>query len=269
MNIQIELTNRCNLTCVECPHRFMQRERQDMSFQTVQAVIDKCIIPYKPGTLILHKDGEPLLHPDFEEIVKRFTEISDAKVDIYTNGTRLTKDKIEFMKDLTNKFWFLVSFHLFNADGKRNDYVQIAENLVNCLAMRTENFEFVIATHKTDFADMDELDAWKARWIEIAKIYPALRGIHINTALNPWLGLIDQGNTITFPACPYADGQHLFIGVTGNVLACCMDLEEDLVFGNVHDQDFNIAMTSRQRHYQNLRSGKILEDVCKRCLTKP
>jgi hypothetical protein len=39
--------------------------------------------------------------------------------------------------------------------------------------------------------------------------------------------------TCHYNGCPYADFGHWFFGVTGNIIACCLDLEEEIVLGNV------------------------------------
>ena len=56
--------------------------------------------------------------------------------------------------------------------------------------------------------------------------------VHCNCAINPWTGRIEEG-TVKFNGCPYGDFGHWFFGVTGNVIACCLDLEEEIVLGNV------------------------------------
>jgi radical SAM protein with 4Fe4S-binding SPASM domain len=268
MNIQIEVTSHCNLKCVECPHRLMQRDRDHIALPVFDMIVDKLIKTHKPGTVIVHKDGEPLLHPNFEQIIGKIAMATSAKVDIYTNGKLLSKDLIGFLGSFKNKFSLLVSFHLYNYDGKRNDYEEIGKKLLECLDVGATNIEFILATHSTDLTSEEELKEWKEYWDEKAKLYSRLTGVHVNTAINPWTGLIKQKNTITFPACPYSDGQHLFVGVTGNILPCCMDLEEEIIFGNVEEDDLHKIMIERDQFYKSLRDGKIERDLCRRCLNQ-
>jgi len=194
---------------------------------------------------------------------------TSAKVDIYTNGKLLRKELIGFLGSFHNRFSILVSFHLYNYDGKKNDYEEIGERLLECLSVGATNVEFILATHSTDLTSEEELTEWKKYWEEKQKLFPRLTGVHVNTAINPWTGLIEQKNTITFPACPYADGEHLFVGVTGNIIPCCMDLEEEVIFGNVADDNLSKVMIERDRFYKDLRDKKVEKDLCQRCLQAP
>ena len=266
MNFQVELTNKCNLQCVECPNRMMQRERNDMAKDVFDTILHDYIVPHEAGTVILHKDGEPLLHPHLKDIVTKIAEVSPAKIDIYTNGLLLKKSFVEFLTSIQNKVWLLVSFHFHNHKGKQYSYTDTFKELESILQMAHKNVELVFATHVTDFADTWFLDRWKEYWENFVSEEGMLRAVHINTAINPWTGLIKQENNSSFDACPYADGEHFFIGVTGNVIACCMDLEEEIVFGNVMENTTDEIETARNQFYTDMRTKGVSDDVCKRCL---
>lgn len=69
---QIEITNRCNLACVYCPHPGMQREKVDMDWGTYLASLE--VVKYymdqgTQGELSLTGVGEALLHPQFVEML--------------------------------------------------------------------------------------------------------------------------------------------------------------------------------------------------------
>ena len=80
----------------------------------------------------------------------------------------------------------------------------------------------------------ERLDEWRATW---QKYIDRGLSVHANVGLNPWTGRIDEPGTVEFHGCPYADFGHMFFGVTGNIIACCMDLEEEIIFGNVMKDD--------------------------------
>jgi len=268
MNLQFELTNLCNCSCLECPHRFMKKPKEHMSPEVFNCLLDNYIDIDQYNTVITHLNGEPLLHPQFKEIVESIAKVSDAKVDVYSNGLLLNTDLIDFLTTLENKVWLLISFHFYNHDGKLNDYKKTIDLLENVVGRKKENLEIVLATHVTDLAKREDLEEWKSYWERYVDLdnNSILRAVHVNTAINPWAGLIEQKNTIKFDACPYSDGQHLFVGVTGNVLACCIDLEEEITFGNILTDSKEDMMKSRGRFYDEVRQGVINRDVCKRCL---
>jgi radical SAM protein with 4Fe4S-binding SPASM domain len=114
-----------------------------------------------------------------------------------------------------------------------------------------------------------ELEAWKAQWMPFKQKHPMLRDIHVNACINPWTGLVKQEVGMAhFDACPYADGQHFFIGNTGNIIACCMDLEEEIQFGNVMIDSYKAVTTKRNAFYERQIKGEIQYDVCHRCLER-
>lgn len=277
MNLQMELTNRCNLKCVECPNRLMKRERHFMSEEIFDVILADYILDLKYGknsmlpTIILHKDGEPLLHPNFLELIKRIGNVKpDCKLDIYTNGLLITDDLFYQLSTLPNLIRILISFHFFNFDGSQNDYDKANWIIAQGLMQHYINIEVVMASHVTKYATDEMLDKWKEFWEIGVKTgaYKRLTGIHKNETINPWGGLITEGNLAHFEACPYGDFGHWFIGVTGNVIPCCMDLEEEIIFGNVL-KDKKVDIGDRLfSFYENLNKGKIEHDLCHRCLNR-
>ena len=84
--IYLEITNCCNLHCPFCP--LEERSKKVMSLEQFR-IITKKIKPYT-DSIYLHVKGEPLLHPEFKEIIK-ICEEANVKVKITTNGTLLSK----------------------------------------------------------------------------------------------------------------------------------------------------------------------------------
>ncbi|KKM61781.1 hypothetical protein LCGC14_1528280 [marine sediment metagenome] len=270
MHMQIEFTNHCQLSCVECPHRFLQRKKQHMSDEVFEVLLEKYIISMAPRTVICHKDGEPLMHPKILEYMQRIDDHIKTKMDLYTNGLLFKPEMLDVFSGLRSKVWILVSFHWFNADGSRVNYEKVNERLKEGIKNCPSNVEFVMVSHVTDLIDLGDLREWQKWWLDFAQEHPAaLRDVHVNTAINPWAGRIKQKNTIEFVGCPYSDGNHYFVGVTGNVTACCMDLEEEIIFDNIMTGDREIIAQKRNRFYERMRSGKRDQGVCKRCLTEP
>jgi radical SAM protein with 4Fe4S-binding SPASM domain len=81
--VGIELTNRCNLACPECPsgNDEMKRERGFMNSSLFEKIVGE------PGSAFLHANlyfqGEPMLHPEFFELLGK---ASALKTVVATNG---------------------------------------------------------------------------------------------------------------------------------------------------------------------------------------
>ena len=64
--IQIEITNACNLTCAMCPHTFGAIPQENFPLSQMENLVRENPAPKR---LILTGWGEPLLHPDFFSIL--------------------------------------------------------------------------------------------------------------------------------------------------------------------------------------------------------
>jgi len=100
---QIEITNKCNFTCPMCPREIMDVPLTNMDFGLFKEVVRKLSAPPLPPLqkggqrgvkdFILTGWGEPLLHPNFFEMVDFVSSINpDAKIRFTTNGSLLNKD---------------------------------------------------------------------------------------------------------------------------------------------------------------------------------
>ena len=98
--IYVEITNKCNLNCSFCSK--LKRELKTMSKDEFKHVISE-IKPYT-DYIYLHLKGEPLIHPDLEDILKIAKE-NNIIVNITTNGTKLS-DTLDIIKKYGWKYFF-------------------------------------------------------------------------------------------------------------------------------------------------------------------
>lgn len=114
--LQIEITGRCNLRCKHCrasydPLGHVSIETIDKFFNFAEA---------KDGVNITISGGEPFLHPDLIEILKKVRTKNPEELVITTNGFHLKDDLLEEIESLHfNKITFQIS--LDSADEKKHD----------------------------------------------------------------------------------------------------------------------------------------------------
>ncbi len=111
--IQIEITTLCNFNCKMCLRSFQKDTYQNMPLEQFEALA-KQIFP-KIKKVVLYGHGEPLMHPDFEKIVKITRKYlpKDGKIDFTTNGSLLTPSKLDqILKNNINRI--VVSFDTSN-----------------------------------------------------------------------------------------------------------------------------------------------------------
>jgi len=85
---QIEITNRCNLTCEMCPRDHFNLSREDMPFDTFKEIVDRL---GEVKLLTLTGWGEPLVHPQLFEMITHCKQ-KGYTVKLTTNGTLLTPE---------------------------------------------------------------------------------------------------------------------------------------------------------------------------------
>ena len=244
MNFQIETSSYCDLTCGYCPNRSMERKREFMSDEVFDTILHKYIVPYKhvnsfsPPTFIPHKDGEILLNKNLPHLLRKLANTApDMTVDIYSHGLMLPKwkergqDFMEFLATLPNRVRYMMSYHPRNHDDSVNNYAPVVGYLSRVLADPPKNVEFITVSHKSRWVTDEMQNKWRTVWQGLPIT------VHANCSINPWTGRMEDIATCAYNGCPYSDFGHWFFGATGNVIACCLDLEEEIILGNVLRDD--------------------------------
>lgn len=253
----------------------MQRKRVYMDDKTWDTILNCYIVPYRhinqhcPPTFIGHKDGEPLLNKRLPERLRSLAAVApDMKIDIYSHGLMLPKwrdrgqDFFEFLASLPNRVRYLMSYHPKNFDYSVNDYSATILYLKEVLRNPPPNVEFVTVSHQSKWVSEETQENYKKAWEGLPIT------VHCNCTINPWTGLIESD--LKFNGCPYSDFGHWFFGATGNIIACCLDLEEEIVLGNVLVDDPAAMFAATEAFYAEQR--RILESkelhpygVCRDC----
>jgi hypothetical protein len=272
MNFQIETHNFCNFTCGYCPNKDMERPRRFMTDEVWGTILNKYVVPYKdmnrscPPTIILHKDSEPLLDKKLAmKLLGIASTAPDMKIDIYSNGVLLPKwrdrgqDFFEVLNALPNQVRYLMSYHPKNHDYSVNNYEPTIAYLKGVLRNPPPNVEFITVAHRSKWVSEETQQNWVGTWAGLPIT------VHSNCSINPWTGRIEGEGLAKFSGCPYGDFGHMFFGVTGNVIACCLDLEEEIVFGNVMRDEPAEMVAKLEAFYADQRAGKVQYPVCANC----
>lgn len=91
--IEIELVSDCNLKCTYCPRHFVNDLTGYIDLDLFKKIVDEAE-KYPKTIFVLHRRGESMLHPKFNEMLNyisgKFSEVQMA-----TNATKLTEEKFE------------------------------------------------------------------------------------------------------------------------------------------------------------------------------
>lgn len=108
----VELTNYCNLKCPNCPTPTCKRPKGFMPKEVFDKAMEY-VTPDMDSYFSLHGLGEPLLHPQFFECVRRVAEL-EKPILISTNGVLFDKQKADDLLELlsgASKSKLFISFH--------------------------------------------------------------------------------------------------------------------------------------------------------------
>ncbi len=275
--IYIEITNRCNLSCSFCHQSgraksFMRTEDFRTTLRRINGHTDH---------LALHVLGEPLLHPELDEILALCQE-HGLKVNLTTNGTLLPQRQAILLASPALRL-VNISLHSFS-DQQDNPALS---------GYLPAIFSFIREAAATGL--LISLRLWNLPTADTVAPGPndaILKAIEdffalpepLITRLTPGHGLtlapkvfLSQNARFTWPHGPAPDlgdkgtcrglRDHVAILVDGTVVPCCLDAEADIPLGNIHTQ--SLAEICNTPRAAAIRTGfsqrRLSEPLCRRC----
>ncbi|MDD3905544.1 MAG: radical SAM protein [Candidatus Omnitrophica bacterium] len=171
--LELELASSCNLRCTYCPRRYLDNLNGYMDFTLFKKIIDEASA-YPETIIVLHRRGESLLHPRFNDIINyiagKFKEIQLA-----TNATLLTEEKFEAIVKGLN----FISFSLDTPGNYDKTRIPARYEIVESRILKFLQFNkgrvrtqaSMVKTEKTKETDVAIFkDVWRAR-VDRVRIY--------------------------------------------------------------------------------------------------
>jgi pyruvate-formate lyase-activating enzyme len=128
--ITLELTNRCNLACVFCPRKLIEKERGDMNLDFARKVIDE-MAEHAPLQIVPFFRGESLLHQHWDSILGLIKKRGLGEVQFTTNATRLGEYEAKRLLELDIDF---ISFSMDTLDPALYKRLRHGADYFSCLA---------------------------------------------------------------------------------------------------------------------------------------
>ena len=266
--VYIEITNICNLKCAFCaPHH---RPSKAMSLDFFR----HCIHEVKPYTeyIYLHVKGEPMLHPQFDDIMSICDE-EGMQVQLVTNGTILSKYSNSLLEHPSLR---KISFSLQSIEYQPCDpYVRMDEILdfVSRAADQTLPFCEIRFWRSDQLADPTTKQCLQYLHDKYDFI-PTGRGKNYRIMDHVY---VDFDNVFEWPddTDPETDDQgtchgslhQLAVLSDGTVVPCCLDHDAHIPFGNLHEESFAEILSSDRylKMTEGLRRHKLTESFCRKC----
>lgn len=120
LTIQLEVTNKCNLSCASCARNYWDKELNPIGDISLE-VIDR-LEPFlqQASTIIPFGYGESLISPIFPQVMRRLREInSTAEIVLFTNGLSINSERLDAVFD------YNVNTLCFSIDGADEESFRI------------------------------------------------------------------------------------------------------------------------------------------------
>ena len=271
--VYLEITDVCNLNCSFCvgTKRAKGFLEPDQFYMLAQKI--------RPHTeyLYLHLMGEPLLHPQLEQILD-YAHRLGFKVMLTTNGT-LLPERGELLCASPAVHRISISVHSFESnegEGRLEDY------LASCIAFAKKASEW----GKRCVFRLWNLDGETTKgenrhnqvildWL--AETFPKpWREGRRGTTLAPNVYL-EWGERFEWPDLTAREGgpagfcyglrDQVGVHWDGAVVPCCLDHDGDIPLGNLFEQSLEEILNSpRAREiYAGFSQGRAVEELCRKC----
>ena len=264
--IYIEITNICNMNCSFCPPH--NREHKNMSLESFNIILEK-IKPYTKF-IYLHVKGEPMLHPNFKEMVKTAYE-KGFFVNITTNGT-LLKDNLDITKYIRQ---LNISLHATN----NQEIIKTAKRINDCYVnFRVWNADDIESNETTKLLEKEfNIDISKElqETMQSKKHYSMKSETNFTLKNNFYVSIQNQFSwpDLTQKDIDYSKGychalrDHIAILVDGTIVPCCLDNNGDITLGNVFNEELEKIISSPRaiNIVNGFRNRVCVEELCKKC----
>lgn len=161
--IEIELSSSCNLLCSYCPREYLGRLSGFMDVQLFKRIIDEAS-PHPQTILVLHRRGESMLHPLFNEILG-YVRGKFQKVQLATNATLLDKDKFESIVGTITFLSFSIDApSLFDRTRIPARYKEVEEKILRFLDFNKRRVKTQVSMVRREDTHEEDIQTFKNIW---------------------------------------------------------------------------------------------------------
>jgi radical SAM protein with 4Fe4S-binding SPASM domain len=210
--VTIELTNRCNRTCVGCPRHKMTYPQGYMNTELYHKIVDE--LP-KETVVVPFYRGESLLHRDFAEYMQALKKFK--VVQLATNGDYL--NRVNQKAILDNVSFLSISLHDYRLPNRTNYLPFLKECHDHGLTTQVSILETLLTQSKKK--------QFKRMWLKHVNRVRIYKEHSVNGFGSMNLASIPLGETCNKPF------EDLVIYWDGNVGLCNHDWNNSTKLGNV------------------------------------
>ena len=235
----IELSSRCNISCVMCPRTKLSRKLEIMSLDLIKSLIDW--LPSNSQAMLCGL-GEPLLNKNIFLLISSLRK-RNIEVGITTNGLLLTKNTVDKIIGCGINL-IQVSFNgstekIYNSIMKNSCFSTVIQNLQYLAKIKTPDLtvKLAVTVQRENRDDVEKIQMLAAKLgFEVF-----LRNRHSRSGALA----LDGGSKVNLPGCGILP-KVTFIAANGDVLSCCQDLAGKFVLGNIGRDAFEDIVAAKK-----------------------
>jgi hypothetical protein len=248
-SIDIEPTNKCNLSCSECWARTSNRVQGFMSWSLFEKLVDEAD-KLDIRQIGLNFSGEPTLHPKFSEMIDYISSKRRILISFSTNGTHVTDNIIQSIcKGAVN--WINFSVH------NKDHYILIYNAIQKIKALQVKSILEIGISINLGGHSQGELLNEIGYWLSIGdKIRITATIVDMEWKYAPPGYKIIKNNR---KHCHINNG--LSVLWDGKATICCHDIGQELAFGDLVNNTIEKTWFSKER--LNIVKNNHLCDKCK------
>ncbi|MEN2774635.1 radical SAM protein [Acetivibrio clariflavus] len=256
-NIELEITNYCNSSCVMCPRSKLSRKKGFMS-EYIFGILTERLKELPVNEVEICGVGEPLLHKNVAEYVKKLKDIGINRVRINTNGSLLSDEKARALVE-SGLDSITISFHTIDPTKyfwmmKGLNYYNVLENIKNFIEKYKKNVEVTITCVVSKY-NIDEIEGFKNFWKEIS-----IDNIYFQNIQSRAGNLYSVENPAQKCKCPVFE-QGLYISFEGKYLSCSNDFSGESSWGSIEESGLKECLNYKL----NLIRKQELFEFCRYC----
>lgn len=236
LELVIEVTNKCNLSCIMCTRKNMTRPIGLMNFKLYRKITDEASAYLE--LVYLYGEGEPLFHPRIFEMI-RYAKSRGLSVGLSTNATLLTKEK-SYKLIQSGLDYLIIALDAVNGKtyqkvrGGKN-FNQVVRNVKDYLRLKKRSTlsPFTVLQFVKLAENEREAPAFRKFWAnkgaDVVRIKPVIDLLRQNPSAALRAGKLPRR------PCFYLWRQLNMIAWNGKfVTPCCMDAEGDYSLGDAN-----------------------------------
>ncbi len=287
LTVLVEVASVCNLRCHFCPTGDIKLTRDTGKYRGLidldlfrKLVKDIDALPTPVKALHLHKDGEPLLHPKFCDMVLEARRSANIqKIETTTNGVllnpELNRRLAEFGLDRIKISVYGLSTDAFKAKSRANvDFARYVENIAD-LYSRRNGLKIHIKILEDDLSE-EEKQKFLTTFGNISDTiffehcvdtWPEFDLDEESKCTAPHVGIMGEKIRPYKKVCP----QPFFnftVCADGRVTACCADWQVKLVVGDLRHASLTEIWNGKEFNdlrLMMLRGERACHSLCGQC----